>query len=70
MSKADTRDGRSSLTKVQSVDQRMRLECGVGFRQLRTCRRNVRGSYVPDQQATSARLFDHLVGAQEEGFRD
>ena len=25
--------------KVQSVDQRMRLECGVGFRQLRTCRR-------------------------------
>lgn len=31
MSKADTRDGRLSLTKVQSVDQRMRLECGVGF---------------------------------------
>jgi len=27
------------LSKVQSVDQRMRLECGVGFRQLRTCRR-------------------------------
>ena len=27
------------LNKVQSVDQRMRLECGVGFRQLRTCRR-------------------------------
>ena len=27
------------LCKVQSVDQRMRLECGVGFRQLRTCRR-------------------------------
>jgi len=27
------------LSKVQSVDQRMRLERGVGFRQLRTCRR-------------------------------
>jgi uncharacterized NAD(P)/FAD-binding protein YdhS len=27
------------LSKVQSVDQRMRLECGIGFRQLRTCRR-------------------------------
>ena len=27
-----------ALSKVQSVDQRMRLECGVGFRQLRTCR--------------------------------
>jgi hypothetical protein len=26
-------------SKVQSVDQRMRLECDVGFRQLRTCRR-------------------------------
>ena len=24
-------------SKVQSVDQRMRLECGVGFRQLLTC---------------------------------
>jgi hypothetical protein len=24
-----------ALSKVQSVDQRMRLECGVGFRQLR-----------------------------------
>ena len=42
-----TRDGpvrahpgwRAGLSKVQSVDQRMRLECGVGFRQLRTCRR-------------------------------
>ena len=28
-----------ALSKVQSVDHRMRLECGVGFRQLRTCRR-------------------------------
>jgi hypothetical protein len=24
------------------------LECGVGFRQLRTCRRTRPGSYVPD----------------------
>ncbi len=70
MSKADTRDGRLSLTKVQSVDQRMRLECGVGFRQLRTCRRICPGQLCACQQATSARLFDHLVGAQEEGFRD
>jgi hypothetical protein len=29
----------AALSKVQSVDQRMRLECGVGFHQLRTCRR-------------------------------
>ena len=45
------RDGsageRYSAYKVQSVDQRMRLECGVGFRQLRTCRRTRPGSYVP-----------------------
>jgi hypothetical protein len=31
--------GDAEISKVQSVDQRMRLECGVGFRQLRTCRR-------------------------------
>ena len=30
---------RPRLSKVQSVDQRMRLECGVGFRQLQTCGR-------------------------------
>jgi hypothetical protein len=30
---------RGNLSKVQSVDQRMHLERGVGFRQLRTCRR-------------------------------
>ena len=35
------------LSKVQSVDQRMRLKCGVGFRQLRTCRRTRPGSDVP-----------------------
>ena len=31
--------GQRRLSKVQWVDQRMRLECGVGFRQLRTRRR-------------------------------
>ena len=35
------------LSKVQSVDQRMRLECGVGFRQLRTCRRTRPGQLLP-----------------------
>ena len=35
------------LSKVQSVDQRMRLECGVGFRQLRTCRRIRPGQLIP-----------------------
>jgi hypothetical protein len=29
----------TGLSKVESVDQRMCLECGVCFRQLRTCRR-------------------------------
>jgi hypothetical protein len=28
-----------TLSKIRWVDQRMRLECDVGFRQLRTCRR-------------------------------
>jgi hypothetical protein len=36
------------LSKVQSVDQRMRLECGVGFRQLRTCRRIRPGQLCAD----------------------
>ena len=36
------------LSKVQSVDQRMRLECGVGFRQLRTCRRTHPGQLCAD----------------------
>ena len=44
------------LSKVQSVDQRMRLECGVGFRQLRTC-------VAPSGAAMcQQRSFDHLVG--------
>jgi hypothetical protein len=58
------------LSKVQSVDQRMRLECGVGFRQLRRCRRTRPGQlcaasrlHAP-QQMTS--LFDQLVGARQQ----
>ena len=38
------------LSKVQSVDQRMRLACGVGFRRLRTCRRTRPGRYVPNKR--------------------
>ena len=37
-----------ALSKVQSVDQRMRLECGVRFRQLRTCRRTRPGQLCAD----------------------
>ena len=40
-----------ALSKVQSVDQRMRLECGVGFRQLLTCRRT-----RPGQLSANKRL--------------
>ena len=43
------------LSKVQSVDQRNApLECGVGFRQLRTCRRTGPGSYVPTTDLAAA----------------
>src|SRR4029077_5779250 len=42
----------AALSKVQSVDQRMRLKCGVGFRQLRTCRRTRPGQL----SATCGRL--------------
>ena len=59
-------------SKVQSVDQRMRLECGVGFRQLRTCRRTRPGQLCaisPDEQLTANHriwaptglLLDNLV---------
>ena len=46
-----------ALSKVQSVDQRMRLECGVGFRQLRTCRRTRPGAQQlrPYSMISSAR---------------
>jgi hypothetical protein len=39
--------GGVALSKVQSVDQPMRLGMRCGFRQLRTCRRTRPGSYVP-----------------------
>src|SRR5262245_36705005 len=42
------------LSKVQWVDQRMRLECGVGFRQLRTCRRARPGQAAKCQQDTGS----------------
>ena len=47
------------LSKVQSVDQRMRLECGVGFRQLRTCRRTRPGQLCAKSRtaSTSERLI-------------
>ena len=59
---------RICLCKVQSVDG-CALEGGVGFRQLRTCRRIRPGSYVPrcglmHQQLPV--LFDHLIGAGEQ----
>ena len=44
------------LSKVQSVDQRMRLECGVGFRQLRTCRRTRPGRLC-------ARISGHSISS-------
>ena len=50
------RDGsageRYSAYKVQSVDQRMRLECGVGFRQLRTCRRTRPGQLCANRDSS------------------
>jgi hypothetical protein len=45
-----------ALSKVQSVDQRMRLECVVGFRQLRTCRRT-----RPGQLCARTGLADSFV---------
>jgi hypothetical protein len=47
------------ISKVQSVDQRMRLECGVGFRQLRTCRRTRPGQLCANN-GSQRTLFDHI----------
>jgi hypothetical protein len=49
------------LSKVASVDQRMRLECGVCFRQLRTCRRTRPGQLCAITGSRRASL-NHLVG--------
>ena len=49
--------GFPKLSKVRSVDQRMRLECGVGFRQLRTCRRTRLGQLcVPEADVSCVLL--------------
>jgi hypothetical protein len=39
-----------ALSEVQSVDQRMRLECGVGFANCGRAVAHVRGSYVPNKR--------------------
>jgi len=41
--------------KVQSVAQRMRLECGLGFRQLRTCHRTRPGWLWATDSCTAAK---------------
>ena len=45
---------------IQSVDQRMRLECGVGFRQLRTCRRIRPGQLSATSSALMCRWRRYL----------
>jgi hypothetical protein len=42
--------GQRRLSKIQSVDQRMRLECNVGFRQLRTCVRTRPGQLCANKR--------------------
>ena len=69
------RRGLLGLSKVQSVDQRTSLGCGVGFRQLRTCRRIRPGQLLAKtcrSRCSNAPLFDHLVGAllQTQGHFD
>ena len=61
------------LSKVQSVDQRMRLECGVGFRQMRTYRRTRPGQLCAitswEQMQQVAPLFEDFVGSREQCSR-
>jgi hypothetical protein len=57
------------LSKVQSVDQRMRLECGVGVRQRRTCRRTRPGQLCARRRhqwlgAAGAKAEVHLLAAR------
>ncbi len=51
----------------------MRLGWGVGFRQLRTCRRTrprqLCATWRPEQVQHKLRLLDHLVGAAEQRKR-
>ncbi len=61
---------KATLSKVQSVDQRMRLECGVGFRQLRTCRRIRPGQLIGvmrDLNRRVERVFDSSRRTPEAG---
>ena len=59
------------LSKVQLVDQRMRLECGVGFRQPRTRRRTRPGQLCAnsgrEQTQQMASYSIYLVGARHDG---
>jgi hypothetical protein len=47
----------------QMAEHQIRLDDGVGFRQLRRCRRTRPG--VPSADSCSAAKDDHLVGASE-----
>ena len=52
------------LSKVPSVDQRMRLECGVAFANCGRAVAHVRGSYVPVKSGSRGRgLLDQIAGA-------
>ena len=53
---------RESLKRFQSVDQRMRLECDVGFRELRIAV-HMSGAYVP--KAKSPLSFDAPPGHRD-----
>ena len=46
----------------------MRRECGVGFRQLRTCPSHTSGAAMCQARAL-ADLLDHMVGAHQDGGR-
>ena len=56
-----------ALGKVQSVDQRMRLECGVGFRQLRTCRRTRPGQLCATRDIRSAARTQFIRSPRRRG---
>ena len=61
------------LSKVQSVDQRMRLECGVGFHQLRTYRRARPGQLCAnccrEQLHQNPRQQDRITAESRDGLR-
>ena len=55
------------LSKVESADQRMRLECGVAFCQLRTCRR-ARPGQLCVMSGTRGPLLHLLSSLVQEGI--